>query len=267
MTVYLTGASGFLGQALAAHWRVHGFVVRDSGRARLGEVLPDAAFAGCDAVIHLAHDFAPGAAERNRQGTIAWFDAAVRAGVQRQIFVSSFSARADSASVYGATKFAMEQTFLERGAMVVRPGLVVGNGGMFARMVGTLRRLPVAPLVLPDARSVAVISLEDFLAAMTRLLEGTETGAWNLFAPSLLTGREFAHAVWRGLAKRGVVLGVWPGLALGWLRLVGAERELDSVRGQVANRVPVHRSNLQGLVSTPLHAAMAVELAAKGVTP
>ncbi len=265
MTVYVTGASGFLGQALAAHWRAHGFAVRDSGRARLGEALPDAAFAGCRAVVHLAHDFALDAAERNRQGTLAWFDAAARAGVPRQLFVSSFSARADSPSVYGATKFVMEQMFLERGAMVVRPGLVLGNGGMFARIVSALRRIPVAPLVLPDARSVAVVSLDDFLTAMTRLLQGPEAGAWNLFAPSLLTGREFTHALWRGLAKRGLVLGVAPGLATGWLRLVGAHSALDSVRGQLANRVPIHRSDLEKFVARPLDAAMAVERAAKGV--
>lgn len=266
MTVFVTGATGFLGATLTAHWRARGFAVRDSGHARLGEALPDAEFAGCDAVVHLAHDFALEAAERNRQGTMAWFDAAARAGVQRQLFVSSFSARSDSASVYGSAKFAIEQMLLPRGSLIVRPGLVAGNGGMFARMVRTLRHTPVAPLVLPDARSVAVVSMEDFLTAMTRLLEGSEMGAWNLFAPSLLTGREFTHAVWRGLAKRGFVLGVPQGLAVGSLRLVGADRALDSVRGQLANRVPIHRSDLERFVTRPLDAAMAVERAAKGVT-
>lgn len=266
MRILLTGGSGFLGTSLQRHWRMRGHEVRDSGRCRLGEELPSPLVEGCEAMVHLAHDFGRDAAARNREGTMGWFDAAREAGVRRQLFASSFSARPDSPSLYGGTKYAIEQCMLERGAMVVRPGLVAGDGGMFAQMVRRLRRLSFVPLVMPDARSVAVVSLEDFLAAMTKLIEEYDTGAWNLFAPSLLTGREFTQLVWRGLGKRGMIIGVPPALAMVCLRLTGATMALDSVKGQLANSVPLHRSNLEKLLTRPTDPAVAVESAARGVS-
>ncbi|MBL8177558.1 MAG: hypothetical protein JNK48_22975 [Bryobacterales bacterium] len=265
MRILLTGANGFLGSSLAEHWRALGHEVRDSGGCRLGEELPCALPAGCDAVIHLAHDFAPNAAAVNMQGTMSWFEAASRAGVRWQVFVSSFSARPDSLSSYGSAKYAIEQHVLEQGATVVRPGLVAGNGGMFARMVRTLHRLPVAPLVLPDARSVAVISLSDFLEAMTKLMVECATGPFNLFCPALLTGREFTHAIWSAMGKKGLVIEVPPSVAIACLRLTGASSALDSVRGQLANAVPIHRGDLASLILRPTDPAVAVTCAARGV--
>lgn len=265
MRILLSGATGFLGRSLQQYWRMHGHEVCDTGRNRLGEELPAGVLERCDAMVHLAHDFGRDAGTLNREGTMQWFQAAQRAGVRRQLFVSSFSARPDSPSLYGGTKYAIEQDFLQRSAIVVRPGLVAGNGGMFAQMVQTLRRLFVVPLVAPDARSVAVVSLEDFLVAMTKLLEDSDTGAWNLFSPSLLTGREFTQMVWRGLGKKGLVMGVPPGLAMGWLRLTGTTLALDSVKSQLANLVPIHRSDLGKLLAQPADAGMTVESAAREV--
>ena len=111
MKILLTGASGFLGTSLRQHWQLRGHEVRDLGR-RLGEQLPAQLVEGCEAMVHLAHDFRRDAAERNREGTMAWFEAARRAGVRRQLFASSFSARADSPSLYGGTKYFIEQCML-----------------------------------------------------------------------------------------------------------------------------------------------------------
>ncbi|MBL8221748.1 MAG: hypothetical protein JNL62_21105 [Bryobacterales bacterium] len=266
MRILLTGGSGFLGTSLQRHWRLRGHEVCDSGRCRLGEALPSSLLEGCEAMVHLAHDFGRDATARNREGTMEWFEAAHRTGVRRQLFASSFSARADSPSRYGETKYAIERCILERGAMVVRPGLVAGNGGMFAQMVRRLRRFSIVPLVKPDTRSVAVVSLEDFLAAMTKLIEEHDSGAWNLFAPSLLTGREFTQIVWSGLGKSGVIIGVPPALAMVCLRVAGATLALDSVKGQLANSAPLHRSDLERLLTRPADAAAAVESAAREVS-
>lgn len=265
MTILLTGASGFLGSALAAHWGASGHTVRDASGCRLGQALPGELLQGCDAMVHAAHDFAADAAERNRNGTIAWFDAAARAGVRQQVFLSSFSARGDSSSRYGLTKFAIEEYFLAQGATVARPGLVAGPGGMFARLVDSLVRFRVAPLVYPDARTVAVVALEDLLRAMTVLLERQKTGAWNLLAPDLLTGREFADGVWRARGMSGLVIGVPAGVAIGVLRMAGAANALDSVRAQMTNVVPIHRSDLVELLGQPTATAEAVERAVREV--
>lgn len=246
MIILLTGATGFLGSSLTQHWRKQGHTVRDTGRLRLGEPMPPHLLEACDLLVHAAHDFSLDAFHRNHQGTIAWFDAARAAGVPHQIFVSSFSARPDTPSIYGKTKYAIEQHFLAHNAIVVRPGLVTGPGGLYARLVDKLPTL--APLVAPDVRSVAIIPLEDFLAAMTALALHPQPGAWNLFAPGLLTTREFTHLVWRAQKKRGIIIPIPPALAIAVLRATRNITLLDSLQGQLANRVPIHASDLHKLI-------------------
>ncbi len=260
MIITITGASGFLGTAMAEHLRSRGHEVRETGRVRLGEACD---FTGSECVIHAAHDFGPDSFERNRAGTQAWFDAARQAGVRRQVFLSSFSARPDSPSLYGRTKFATERIFLERGEAVVRPGLVAGPGGMFAKFVQQLGRWRIAPLVAADTRTIAVIALPDLAESIAVILDRNASGAFNLFAPRLLTGREFAGAVWSGLGTTGFSFNVPAGLAIAALRIAGMQGALDSLRGQLANAAGVHGTDLPRFVPNPLDALQAVELGAR----
>ncbi len=248
MTVVLSGARGFLGSAMSARWRAPGCEVRDTGTLRFGDGLPAPLLAGAKVFVHAAHDF--GSEQRTIDGTRQWFREAREAGVERQIFLSSYSAHANAQSRYGTCKFALERFILDNGGIVVRPGLVAGSGGMFARMARSLLRWRVAPLVHADVRNVAVISLDDFLTALWAIAERSEPGcAWNLFAADLLTPREFAQAVWRARNVRGMVCDVPSGVALAVLRAAGAQRMLDSLRGQLV--APPHRSDIARWLDAP----------------
>lgn len=280
MKIFITGIGGFLGASLAAHWRAQGHSVSGTSssaqgaagdglvRYRLGDPPPARALEGHDVVVHCAHDFSPEAAQRNREGTRALFEAAKMAGGKKQIYLSSYSARSDSPSRYGATKFAIEQDILAGGGSVVRPGLVAGSGGMFARLARDLERRSFAPLVYPDTKTVALISLPDLLAAFTGLLGRTERRAWNLFAAPLISSREFVEAVWKGQGRSGRVTSVAPWLASGALWFAGlvgiaSPANLDSLRSQLANQQPLHQSDLASLVPEPTAPAPAVEEGAR----
>lgn len=262
MTIVITGASGFLGSSLASHFRARGHEVRDTSPARLGQPAPPGVFAAADCVFHAAHDFAADAFERNTAGTRLWFEAARGAGVRHQIFLSSYSARPGSPSLYGRTKLAIEPLFLEAGQTVIRPGLAAGPGGLFARFVTQLGRWHVAPLVAADSRTVAIVALADLLEAATQIAERDIRGAFGLFAPDLLTGREFVRAVWRGLRTAGIVLPIPAPLAIAVLRATGAAGPLDSLRGQLANATLFHASDLGRFVPPGESSARAVESAA-----
>lgn len=265
MTITITGGSGFLGSAMRTYWEAQGHVVRDIGSLRLGDPVPDGLFHGGDCVVHAAHDFSSGADARNREGTIALFEAARAAGVSKQVFVSSYNARRDAPGVYGACKFAIEEAVAARGATIVRPGLVAGPGGMFARLARGLLRWRTAPVVDADSATVAVISLTDFLAAITNTIERPAT-PWNLFHPRLMSAREFARTVWSAQGLRGYTIPIAPRIALAALNAVGAAGLHDSVRAQIANRDPVHRSNLLDLVPNPQDPRDAVADAARQVS-
>lgn len=257
MKIVLSGATGFLGSALRRHWQSAGYTVTDTGAYRLGEKIPAGLFDGADVFVHAAHAFGPGQMQCNVDGASALVDSA---RVQRQLFLGSLSAHAGARSEYGATKFAIERLFLDRGHTVVRPGLVAGPGGLFQRLTGNLQKWRVVPLVDPHTRDVAVIALTDFLAAVTAIVESNRTGAWNLFAPDLLTPAEFARAVWRA---PGVVVPIPGRVAEIGLAAAGAKAMLDSLRGRRYPPSPPHHSDLPQFVSRWTPALDAVMEAAK----
>lgn len=250
MKLFITGIHGFLGRAMAEHFRRRGHTVTGSARnssegvaaLRIGEPFDPAAFRGSDVVIHAAHDFTAGAKEKNIRGTRAWFEAAAGA---RQVFFSSYSAGPD-ASEYGATKYAIEKMFLDAGQAVVRPGLVIGEGGLFAKQRAALQKTPIVPLIAGGAAPVALIGIGHLLDALAIVVEQERSGAFNLFYETQPTAREFVTAVKGG---RGWVLPVPAALALGAAHVVAALRlplpfNPGQIRALTANASSPWRSDL-----------------------
>jgi nucleoside-diphosphate-sugar epimerase len=223
--IFITAISGFLGDALAGHLRARGHGVEGSTRRvmELGRPFDSTIFEGQDAVIHCAHDFTAGAHDRNLAGTKTWMETAELLGVRRQIFLSSHAARSDAAAEYGRTKHEIERLFLDGGYAVLRPGLVTGAGGLYARQRAALLRTPLIPMLGDGNQPVATISLTDFLTAATIVLEEERTGAFNLFYDPMPTYRNFVRGVRE--SKPTLFLPVPIGVALGlahlaeWLRL------------------------------------------------
>jgi nucleoside-diphosphate-sugar epimerase len=266
VNIFLTGINGFLGGQLAAHLAGRGHVVSGSARCpvrlpgagrtfvmALGEPFDEAVFAGCEAVVHGAHDFSKGSGERNLAGTRAWFQAAARQGVRQQIFLSSYSSRAGSVSEYGRTKHALEPMFLEDGQTVLRPGLVIGPGGLFARQRSALLRTPVVPILGGGLAPTAVIGIGHFLEAVTLTIERRRTGAFNLFYEKQPTAREFVRAVRAAAGKRTRFLPVPTGVALALALAVRVLRlpipvDPDQIRALAANQSAPWRSDLARLL-------------------
>jgi nucleoside-diphosphate-sugar epimerase len=255
VNIFITGIRGFLGSAMAAHLRGRGHKVRGSARQpgpdvtvmRIGEPFDAAVFRSSDVVIHAAHDFTAGAKEKNIRGARAWFDAA---GGARQVFLSSYSARPDAGSEYGETKYAIEKIFLPAGQAVLRPGLVIGNGGLFAKQRAALRKTPVVPLIGGGRAPVAAIGIAHFLDALAVVVEQGLQGAFNLFYEPQPSAREFVRAVKGG---QGWVLPVPAGLALGAAHLIEALHlpvpvNPGQIRALAANESSPWRSNLGELL-------------------
>ena len=179
----ITGAGGYLGSVLAAAFGSAGYSVRrlvrnptpDSSDRRfdLSPLTLTDALDGVDVLVHCAYDMAVRKRtdiwQTNVFGSVALFDEAVASGVGRTIAISSMSAYAGTQQLYGRAKLDMELAALNRGMVVVRPGLVYGPG--WGGMVGTLRRLAALP-VLPDFGPTArqfTVSEDDFATAVVAL--------------------------------------------------------------------------------------------------
>jgi uncharacterized protein len=223
MNVAITGASGFIGRAVAEHLRGSGHIVRAiSLRGVLPPDLLASALAGSNAVIHLAGEPVAqrwSAAARDKilrsrvDGTRALV-AAMRA--QRpQVLISAsavgyYGSRGDEILTESAPP---ADDFLGRVAVAweqeaqaaeplgirvarLRTGMVLGRGGgALARMLLPFR-LGVGGRLGSGKQWMSWIHIDDLMALIAFLMkESTVRGVFNATSPFPVTNREFTRAL------------------------------------------------------------------------
>ncbi len=254
MKVFITGANGFLGSQLARAWTERGHNVRgtcyppgEREHALVGYRFGDAfhwpLLRDVDTLVHCAHAF--GEVEANLSGTRLIYEAGCRAGVRRHIYLSSYSARPDALSDYGSVKHTLERFFLDREQTIVRPGLVIGRGGLFHRNMEAILRYRVAPLLDGGANLLPVIAIRDLVAAMTVILEGELQGAFNLFHHKLVTMRELLETLARQAGRRVLFVNISSRRAETLLRTIEKLRipfpvGTGTLRALKQNQEPIH---------------------------
>lgn len=246
----MTGAGGFIGAFLCRYFTDRGNDVvalsrRETGlpvegrrydlRSPVGREL----VAGLDVVVHAAYEVAgpanPSAGEINVAGTLALAEA-TRAAGGRFVFLSSQSASAGARSSYGRHKYDLEARLGDGKTTIVRPGLVVGNGGLIARMLNAMKRGPI-PLVDGGRQQVQVVGLADLARAIEICIENDVTGCVSALAAEPVTTREIAASLAGHFGLRLRTLNVpWPAaFGVAWL----AER--------LRLRLPLTTENLWGM--------------------
>jgi nucleoside-diphosphate-sugar epimerase len=191
--VAITGARGFVGSMLARHFEGAGWdVTRLSHSAnpgdastvpfRLGEVLAPEVFRSrqISALVHCAYDFGPvKTADIHRvnvEGSRKLLVAAKAGGVERIVVMSSISAFEGATSTYGRAKLDIEAAGRSVGALVVRSGLVYGDGpatagGMFGSLAKSVQR-GVVPLIDGGNHPQYLIHEGDLWLLMKGFFEG-----------------------------------------------------------------------------------------------
>jgi nucleoside-diphosphate-sugar epimerase len=184
--VAITGATGYLGSVLSDHLSNRGDEVIALTRRRpkravgewrhfeLGRPVDTTTLQDVNTLIHAAWVLSGKDTKQlwreNVIGSRRLIEAAVTAGVQKVVFVSSMSAYFGTRQAYGLMKLAVERTALDMGCVVVRPGLVYGDspGGM----AGTLRKISSLPLWPRFKSAKLFLAHEDDLAhAIARVIE------------------------------------------------------------------------------------------------
>lgn len=256
-TVLITGANGFIARHLAPTLAAAGMRVLGASRhegpvpgfdhvfaARLGDSLA-ALFAAerVDAVVHAALDPGARAYAVNVDGATRWLEEAAGAGAGAQILLSSLSADAQALADYGRAKHVLEERFLAAGQIVFRLGVVVGNGGMFARMVDSARRYPVVPLLDNGEQLIYVLGIDRLCAVLRDCVaaggQGLAGRAWNLQQPTPYPLREVIRAIVKGYGLRRALLPLPARPMVGLLQLF---------EKQALIRLPITSTNVRGLI-------------------
>jgi|UniRef100_UPI0040487C7A uncharacterized protein YbjT (DUF2867 family) len=266
MRILIFGASGFIGANLAryAASKQHevvalsrsGSIAGFTGRSlkwNFGVPLAMSAIEGTSCAIHLAHDFngAEGA-QLTLEETLSNALRLRSAGVRRQIFFSSYSAGVHAASLYGRTKFAIENGLAGMDDIViVRPGLVLGDGGVYGRISKWAMRLPVIPLPDGGYGQVPVIGVEHLCRETLYIAEASAPEReCNLFERET---RSLRQLVLDAAAEKGNspwIVNLPASLIVRSLQVATALRlplpvNADNLEGFIANQVANHISTLR----------------------
>ena len=226
MIVALTGATGFVGQAVLDEAARQGVTIRALTRREQpprdqthwveGDLSDTTALAalceGADAVLHVAGlTNTPDPAEfedANVGGTQRMIAAAKSARVKRFVFVSSLSAREPSLSAYGASK-ARAETLVEDSGLdwtIVRPPGVYGPRDVDYFEMFRSAKLGFVPL--PPRGASSIIHVTDLARLLLALIDAPpalvrkrmfepddgRTGGWS--------HRELAQAIGRAVGRR-----------------------------------------------------------------
>lgn len=228
MTIAVTGATGFVGQALLDRALETGLTVkaltrrdqlpRDgvewvSGDLESAEALR-ALMRGAEAVIHVAGVVNDAARfeSGNVLGTLNVIEAAKAEGVQRFIHVSSLSAREPELSAYGVSKARAEKLIMASGLdwTIVRPPGIYGPRDVDYFEMFRLARWGVMPVPPKEGRA-SIIHVDDLARLLLALVPGGEGVSFQTFEPD--DGRkqgwshyEFARAIGWAIGRRPWVI-------------------------------------------------------------
>lgn len=226
MTVAVTGATGFVGQALLDQAARAGTEVRALTRREQapregvewirGDLDDHKALKrlcrGVEAAIHVAGVVSapdPEGFERgNVTGTLNLIEAAKAAGVPRLVHVSSLSAREPGLSLYGASKARAEKLVMASGLdwTVVRPPGVYGPRDTDIFEMFRMARWGLMPMPASEGRA-SYIHVDDLARLLLALIPGGEGISHRTFEPD--DGRqhgwshyEFARAIGWAMGRR-----------------------------------------------------------------
>ena len=225
MTVAVTGATGFVGQAVldkAAQLAqpLRALTRRDQKPRHNVEWIAGDLFkrdalkrlvTGTEAVIHIAGVVnapdAEGFEAGNVTGTLEIIEAAVAAGVPRFIFVSSLAARQPNLSAYGASKAKAEKIVAASGLdwTIVRPPAVYGPHDR--EMLDLFKAAKWGVVPMPPNGRASMIHVTDLARLLLALLPGGEDVTRQVFEPDDgradgWTHREMGRAIGRAMGKR-----------------------------------------------------------------
>jgi len=237
-TMVISGASGFLGAQLVDYFEAQGWQVVALVRTPpkyskrklvhyvafdLAQPFDDTCFKGADYLVHAAYVKSdrrhPDALAINVDGAQRLITASRKYKLKKNIFISSMSAHGEAVSTYGKQKLAVEKLFATKRDVVLRSGLILGNGGIVNQMAAFMRSKHVVPLIDGGKQPLQVIAVYNLVEVIAAVLPSRLSGKFTTATPQVYTYKEFYQAIARQLGVRVIFVPVPFGLLLALLRI------------------------------------------------
>ncbi|MBX7180743.1 MAG: NAD(P)-dependent oxidoreductase [Bacteroidia bacterium] len=256
-SIAITGANGFIGKAMVNHflnknWKVFG-LCRNPDQLQIFHpnfvsipynleqgFRPETISEPIDAILHLAFQpyssAFPNAYEVNLNEVRNLLRIASGTTL-KLIYFSSMSAHLQAESMYGKHKLEAEKLLENSNALILKPGLVLGNGGMLLKIHAMMQKLPMVPLIDGGKQPVQTIDVNELCEASYRLLEQNKQGIWCMAERHPTTMRNLYFAIAQAMNKKVIFLPL--PYALVWFPAWLADRLKISL--------PINLENLLGL--------------------
>jgi NADH dehydrogenase len=213
-TIGITGANGFIGKAIIqaylgtehkviAYVRQHPiqpiegvqYILFD-----LGKDYPNDFFKPIDILIHLAFNFKPTFIEGEDINTkMANF--IQKSKISYLVFISSFAAANPiTESYYGLTKSKLETIFSKD--LIIRPSLVLGDGGLYNKIQNQLKRLPIVPIFNKGQQTIQTIYIDDLVKSIVILIKNQKKGIYHISHSESIPYKNFMKIVGQSVQKK-----------------------------------------------------------------
>ncbi len=248
-TVVITGANGFLGSYLVDFFVTKGWKVRALVHNMPKEINKGVEYhlynllakpeqkilEGADSVIHCA--YAPGDFNANVNGTKNLVEQSRKCGVKKNIFISSISANGNALAVYGKQKWACEKFYDQPNDLILRPGLILGNGGLFGQMKTYLQKKKLIPLIEGGNQPLQTVYIGNLAEVIYTSIEKNTNGTYTIASPEKLSYKDFYIQLCSTLNVSPTFVSVPHGLLYFCL----------FISETIGIKLPISRENLLGL--------------------
>lgn len=274
-TIAITGASGFVGTELVRHftnkgWRVIA-LVRQPAAHKPGPSLSYAVYdiskpldktvlQDIDYIVHTAYIKQDrqhaDALEVNVAGAKRLIEASDTKRLKKRVFISSMSAHKSATSVYALQKLAIEKLFSPKRDVSLRPGLVIGNGGIVKNMAQFMKTKHMVPLVGGGQQPLQIIAVKDLAKAVEQALTLPVRGTFTVATSQVYTYRQFYEALSKRIHTKVLFVPIPLSLLLAVMWLVNflhlpVSFTGDNVRGLQNLRASDNRKDLEELGLEP----------------
>lgn len=157
MNVVVTGSNGYLGKYICEQFLKNGHQVIKFQKKAIGEDSikydlreePNYNFENIDVFVHCAYDFKLKSKNQikkyNIENSIKIINKAIDCGVKNIFFISSLSSFSKAQSIYGQSKFKIEESLKLKNVYILRPGLLIDEeiGGIALSIKKILNIFPI----------------------------------------------------------------------------------------------------------------------------